>query len=258
MSPEQEQLVCDALVQLAPVETEQGLHAEGVRKIQEVLGCTLPDAQTTLRELRVRKRIEETTYLPSTLTSRTFGGYSRQRNERETEGSPAPSTPTPAKCSTRESSPAAPSDACSGSNDCSTAASGSTNAGLLGSPSNAFCATLKEKRSLAELLRRVVAANALRRTDPRRLTAERALLLRRLTHQAGDGRCLENDDELDEHGHPHIATERAGCYGLDLRPAIMSTATPAAMMSAAAGRGTTRNRSELTEYRESPICCLRV
>ncbi len=61
MSPEQEQLLCDALVHLGPVETEQGLHAEGVRKIQEVLHCTLADARTTLRELRVRKRIEETT-----------------------------------------------------------------------------------------------------------------------------------------------------------------------------------------------------
>jgi hypothetical protein len=60
MSPE-EQLLCDALVHLGPVETEQGLHAEGVRKIQEVLHCTLADARTTLRELRVRKRIEETT-----------------------------------------------------------------------------------------------------------------------------------------------------------------------------------------------------
>jgi hypothetical protein len=60
MSPEQEQLLCDALVNLGPVETEQGLHAEGVRKIQEVLHCTLADARTTLRELRVRKRIEET------------------------------------------------------------------------------------------------------------------------------------------------------------------------------------------------------
>jgi hypothetical protein len=57
MSPEQEQLVCDALVHLGPVETEQGLHAEGVRKIQEVLHCTLADARSTLRELR----IEETT-----------------------------------------------------------------------------------------------------------------------------------------------------------------------------------------------------
>ena len=61
MSPEQEQLVCDALVHLGPVETEQGLHAEGVRKIQEVLNCSLADARSTLRELRLRKRIEETT-----------------------------------------------------------------------------------------------------------------------------------------------------------------------------------------------------
>ena len=61
VSPEQEQLLCDALVNLGPVETEQGLHAEGVRIIQEVLHCTLADARTVLRELRVRKRIEETT-----------------------------------------------------------------------------------------------------------------------------------------------------------------------------------------------------
>ena len=61
VSPDQEQLVCDALVHLGPMETEQGLHAEGVRTIQEVLHCTLDDARATLRELRVRKRIEETT-----------------------------------------------------------------------------------------------------------------------------------------------------------------------------------------------------
>jgi hypothetical protein len=60
MSTEQEQLLCDALVNLGPVETEQGLHAEGVRKIQEVLHCTLDDARIALRELRVSKRIEET------------------------------------------------------------------------------------------------------------------------------------------------------------------------------------------------------
>jgi hypothetical protein len=60
MSPDQEQLLCDALVHLGPVDTEQGLHAEGVRKIQEVLHCTLADARTALRDLRVRKRIEET------------------------------------------------------------------------------------------------------------------------------------------------------------------------------------------------------
>ena len=61
MPPEQVQLVCDALVHLGAVETEQGLHAEGVRTIQEVLHCTLDEARATLRELRVRKQIEETT-----------------------------------------------------------------------------------------------------------------------------------------------------------------------------------------------------
>lgn len=61
MTQEQEQLICDALVHLGPVETEQGLHAEGVRTIQEVLHCSLDDARATLRELRLRKRIEETT-----------------------------------------------------------------------------------------------------------------------------------------------------------------------------------------------------
>jgi hypothetical protein len=61
VTPEQEQHVCDALVDLGPVETEQGLHAEGVRTIEAVLHCTLDDARATLRELRVRKRIVETT-----------------------------------------------------------------------------------------------------------------------------------------------------------------------------------------------------
>jgi hypothetical protein len=55
MSAEQEQLLCDALVHLGPVETEQGLHAEGVRKIQELLHCTVADARTTLRELRAHR-----------------------------------------------------------------------------------------------------------------------------------------------------------------------------------------------------------
>ena len=60
MSSDQEQLVCDALVQLGPLETEQGLHAEGVHTIQNVLQCSLEDARAALRELRTRKRIEET------------------------------------------------------------------------------------------------------------------------------------------------------------------------------------------------------
>ena len=72
MSPEQEQVLCDALVHLGPVETEQGLHAEGVRKIQEVLNCTLADARTTLRELRERKHIEETAMPIEQLDQRHF------------------------------------------------------------------------------------------------------------------------------------------------------------------------------------------
>jgi hypothetical protein len=61
VSSEQEQLACDALVNLGPLETEQGLHAEGVRTIQEVLRCTLDEARAMLRELRMSKRIAETT-----------------------------------------------------------------------------------------------------------------------------------------------------------------------------------------------------
>lgn len=61
VSPEQEQQVCDALVNLGPVDTEQGLHAEGVGTIQRVLHCSLDDARAALRDLRLRKRIQETT-----------------------------------------------------------------------------------------------------------------------------------------------------------------------------------------------------
>jgi hypothetical protein len=64
VSPEQEQQVCDALVNLGPVNTEQGLHAEGVRTVQGVLHCSLDDARAALRDLRLRKRIEETTEEP--------------------------------------------------------------------------------------------------------------------------------------------------------------------------------------------------
>ena len=61
VSPEQEQQVCDALVNLGPVDTEQGLHAEGVRTIQAVLQCSLDEARAALGDLRLRKRIQETT-----------------------------------------------------------------------------------------------------------------------------------------------------------------------------------------------------
>ena len=61
VSPEQEEQLCDALVGLGPLETELGLHAEGVRTIQDVLQCSREDARAALRELRLHKRIEETT-----------------------------------------------------------------------------------------------------------------------------------------------------------------------------------------------------
>lgn len=61
VSPEQEEQVCDALVNVGALETEQGLHAEGVRAIQNVLQCSLDDARAALGELRAHERIEETT-----------------------------------------------------------------------------------------------------------------------------------------------------------------------------------------------------
>ena len=65
MSPDQDQLACDALVNLGAIETEQGLHAEGLRAIQGVLHCSVDDARAALRQLRVRGQIEETTSSPS-------------------------------------------------------------------------------------------------------------------------------------------------------------------------------------------------
>jgi len=64
MSPEQEEPVLGALVALGDLDTEQGLHAEGVRAIQETLQCSVDEARAVLRELRVRGRIEETTAPP--------------------------------------------------------------------------------------------------------------------------------------------------------------------------------------------------
>jgi hypothetical protein len=60
MSPAQEQEVCDALVNLGPIETEQGLHAEGVRAIQGTLTCSMDDARAALHDLRARQQIQET------------------------------------------------------------------------------------------------------------------------------------------------------------------------------------------------------
>lgn len=65
VSPNQEQQVCEALVNLGPIDTELGLHAEGVRTIQRVLHCSLDDARAALSDLRVRKRIEESAAEPT-------------------------------------------------------------------------------------------------------------------------------------------------------------------------------------------------
>ena len=83
MSPEQEQLLCDALVDLGPVDTEQGLHTEGVLKIQEVLHCTLDEARAALRELRVRKRIEELATPREQLERPQFRWVQPQRNDHD-------------------------------------------------------------------------------------------------------------------------------------------------------------------------------
>jgi hypothetical protein len=64
MLPEQEEQVCEALVNLGAIDTELGLHAEGVRAIQGVLHCSVDDARAALHNLRARRQIQETA-LPS-------------------------------------------------------------------------------------------------------------------------------------------------------------------------------------------------
>lgn len=60
MTPEQQDQACDALVKLGALETQQGLHAEGVQAIQTALACSQDDARAVLRDLRLNKVIEET------------------------------------------------------------------------------------------------------------------------------------------------------------------------------------------------------
>jgi hypothetical protein len=60
VSPEQQQQLVNALVNLGAMETQQGLHAEGVRAIQELLQCSIDEARAVLRELRMSGSIEET------------------------------------------------------------------------------------------------------------------------------------------------------------------------------------------------------
>ena len=49
----------DALIHLGWLDTQQGLHSEGVSAIQDVLQCSREDAIVVFRDLRVRKMIEE-------------------------------------------------------------------------------------------------------------------------------------------------------------------------------------------------------
>lgn len=60
VSPEQEQQVCDVLVNLGCLENDHALHAEGVRAIRELLVCPTDDAKAVLHDLRSRKLIDVT------------------------------------------------------------------------------------------------------------------------------------------------------------------------------------------------------
>ena len=60
MSSDQEQQVCDVLVNLGWLENDHALHAEGVRAILGVLHCSRDEAKAELGDLRSRKLIEMT------------------------------------------------------------------------------------------------------------------------------------------------------------------------------------------------------
>ena len=60
MSPDEEEQVCNALVNLGWFENDHALHAEGVESIHDVLHCTIDEAKVLLRDLRLRKRIDVT------------------------------------------------------------------------------------------------------------------------------------------------------------------------------------------------------
>jgi hypothetical protein len=58
MTAEEERQVCDALIGLGWLETEHGLHGEGVRAICGVLGCSSEDAVDVLHDVRLRKLVD--------------------------------------------------------------------------------------------------------------------------------------------------------------------------------------------------------
>jgi len=59
MTPDEEGQACDVLVNLGWLDTEQGLHSEGVRAIQALRQCSSDEAIGILRDLRLRKIIAE-------------------------------------------------------------------------------------------------------------------------------------------------------------------------------------------------------
>jgi hypothetical protein len=60
VSPEQEQRVCDALVNLGWLENDHALHAEAVIAIRAELGCSIDEAKAILGDLRTRNLIDVT------------------------------------------------------------------------------------------------------------------------------------------------------------------------------------------------------
>jgi hypothetical protein len=58
MSSEEEQQVCDALINLGWLETEQALHGEGVSVIRGLRQCTSDEAKAILQDLRMRRLID--------------------------------------------------------------------------------------------------------------------------------------------------------------------------------------------------------
>ena len=60
VSPDQEERLCDALVNLGWLENDHALHAEAVIAIGNILGCSTDDAKAILGDLRTRNLIDVT------------------------------------------------------------------------------------------------------------------------------------------------------------------------------------------------------
>ena len=57
LTPDQEKQVCEVLINLGWLETEQALHGEGARAIRELFQCPIEEAKTILGDLRARKLV---------------------------------------------------------------------------------------------------------------------------------------------------------------------------------------------------------